>query len=720
MDQDTTVRTNRREKVVITCSVTKRDNGKRIRDKRHCCFICNKILTNNMARHFEVVHSKDIDVSKILSLPKNSKPRREQFEHLLRCGDFYHNLNVLAVKQGELILVRRPDENGHFTYEDFAPCTHCLGFMQKKYLWCHVKKCKKQLAKTDSSTMYRRGHLQESSAVMFEILGPKVDDQFRKEIINTFKVDNISNVCKEDTLILALGAFLFDKYGGVQVELIRQNMRQLARLKIQLLREEDSAPTLSSLITPANFNKIVQATKIVCGNDATHLEKQKRNDFDTPSLALKIGHLLRKCVAIESGRALRKGDTTRHSELKNFMELMDLEWSVRISSKALVSMHKKKISSTQLLPLTSDLMKLNKYLNDKINLLKVLILSNCNRKIWSDFASVVLCRVILFNKRRSGEAARMTMENFNLRPSWSQQCTEEFKNSLSPLETKLANELTVVNIIGKRNRIVPVLLTEDMKSFIELLIELRPKGSISPDNPYVFARSEASKLNLPVRGSDCLREACRNASLTSAENINGTKLRKYIATVCQVFNLKENECDWLARHLGHDIRVHRDFYRMHESAIELTKVSRLLLAVDRGEVAKFAGKDLNDINIEDLPALEIEDDNLDNVGEEQSADIALATNESIVEETINDPKTSVNKLTRKTCIKRSWSSEETACLLKHFSAIIKQNGPPPGKKQCEDCITKFKVLETRKWTDIKYYIKNHISKIKKAKSNSNL
>ncbi|XP_050519515.1 uncharacterized protein LOC126893411 [Diabrotica virgifera virgifera] len=68
--------------------------------------------------------------------------------------------------------------------------------------------------------------------------------------------------------------------------------------------------------------------------------------------------------------------------------------------------------------------------------------------------------------------------------------------------------------------------------------------------------------------------------------------------------MSENQYDWLARHLGHDIKVHRDFYRMHESAIELTKVSRLLIAVDKGEVNKFAGKSIDEIEIKDLPTLE--------------------------------------------------------------------------------------------------------------------
>ena len=55
---------------------------------------------------------------------------------------------------------------------------------------------------------------------------------------------------------------------------------------------------------------------------------------------------------------------------------------------------------------------------------------------------------------------------------------------------------------------------------------------------------------------------------------------------------------WLADHLGHNLDVHREFYRLKESTVELSKVSRLLLAIDEGNIKNFSGKKLNEINIE--------------------------------------------------------------------------------------------------------------------------
>ena len=75
-------------------------------------------------------------------------------------------------------------------------------------------------------------------------------------------------------------------------------------------------------------------------------------------------------------------------------------------------------------------------------------------------------------------------------------------------------------------------------------------------------------------------------------------MSKYVTTVIQVLSLKEEELDLLARHLGHDIRVHRDFYRLHDETLELSKVSKLLVAVEQGKIHENKGKSLGYINID--------------------------------------------------------------------------------------------------------------------------
>ncbi len=47
-------------------------------------------------------------------------------------------------------------------------------------------------------------------------------------------------------------------------------------------------------------------------------------------------------------------------------------------------------------------------------------------------------RMIVFNKRRSGEASRLRVNVYNARPDWTSAQNKEIESSLSPHEKELA------------------------------------------------------------------------------------------------------------------------------------------------------------------------------------------------------------------------------------------------------------------------------------------
>ena len=67
----------------------------------------------------------------------------------------------------------------------------------------------------------------------------------------------------------------------------------------------------------------------------------------------------------------------------------------------------------------------------------------------------------------------------------------------------------------------------------------------------------------------------------------------------QVLDLKEHELEWVARHLGHDISVHREYYRLRDNTAEVVKVGKLLLAAEEG-LSKYAGKKLEEVTLSDI------------------------------------------------------------------------------------------------------------------------
>lgn len=66
----------------------------------------------------------------------------------------------------------------------------------------------------------------------------------------------------------------------------------------------------------------------------------------------------------------------------------------------------------------------------------------------------------------------------------------------------------------------------------------------------------------------------------------------------KILNLKDNEMDDFADFLGHDIRVHRQYYRLPEGTLQLAKISKVLMALEQGKLSKFKGKNLDQINID--------------------------------------------------------------------------------------------------------------------------
>jgi len=298
------------------------------------------------------------------------------------------------------------------------------------------------------------------------------------------------------------------------------------------------------------------------------------------------------------------------------------------------------------------------------------------------------------------------------------------KESLQPLEQELCKRLDLVYVKGKRGNKCPILLTKETKEAIEVIIAKRSDVGVNEENHYIFGVPTRGSLRY-LRGNDCIAAALTRCNgLKCPNGIKSTKLRKFVATVSQIVDLKENELDWLAKHMGHDINVHRQYYRLQESTLELAKVSKLLLAVDSGRASQFAGKKLDEIAVEDLPAeLDMEQEEIDdftdaakqNEKENQEEEIQEDENpeeETQEEESQKGGSSSGKRPTQKKQIHRPWKVEEIQAVLSSFEPILKKH-KLPGKRQIEECkrINEMALMK-RSWLNIKYYCKHYVDKLK--------
>lgn len=531
-----------------------------------------------MPRHLATQHSDETDVANYLAC-QDKAIKEKMLVKLRNTGNHIHNTKVLREKRGELIVVyrSRSEQSPH----NYVTCSHCLGYYAKTDLWKHVKRC---LLAGDGVKKHNR-HVAQGKLLLPTSDG--VSDSLHS-ILATLKNDDISRAVKSDDLILKLGERISLKHGHdrSRFSYVRGTIREIGRLLLELRKTKSEGESLSDFIHPGQFKFVIEATKSVAGFNAS------TNSYKTPSLGLKIGHSMGKVARILKATGLETCDEAMVKRACEFLQLLEMEWESNISHNALQTLTENKRNIISLLPLTGDIQKLSKHLKELItSSSKQLDEQKDNRNIYSQIQSALLTLIIVFNRRRSGEVSRMTLDDYYGTHSASLD-SDEFE--LSPFEKALCKSLKRVEIRGKRSRTVPFLLTELMQQTLTLLLKCRETVNIKPTNTYVFACMTGDGY---IRGTDCLRKQSNMCGALRPEALRSTKLRKHIAIISQIVNLKDNELDVLAGFMGHDVRIHREFYRLPTDTVQLAKVSKLLFGLESGELKKHAGKSLDELDV---------------------------------------------------------------------------------------------------------------------------
>lgn len=297
---------------------------------------------------------------------------------------------------------------------------------------------------------------------------------------------------------------------------------------------------------------------------------------------VKVSKLLKAQGLISNNKLMVKNAT-------EFLGVHQEKWNAMISATALRNIREAKWNVPALMPFTEDVQKLHACLSQmQDECYNALSESPCT-KTWADLAKVCLVQIILFNRRREGEVASMPLSAFSSRDTSDPH--EDVDWALSELEKiKLCRHFSRIVIRGKRGGPVPILLTPKMLCTVELLVKQRESCGVLKEHLYMFARPEAMTH---FRGSDSsIRGFAKVCDANRPRSLTSTRLRKHAATLSTVLNLTDTEMDQLANFLGHDIRIHREFYRLPEKTLQSAKISKVLMALEQGRLSEFHGKNL--------------------------------------------------------------------------------------------------------------------------------
>ncbi|KAK4885617.1 hypothetical protein RN001_001888 [Aquatica leii] len=620
------------------------------KDRRDFCIYCETDVSH-FARHIATWHSSEIEVVRILS-EKDPKLKRLGYSQIRKRGNFLRN--------------RINDKH-----------------TKKCYLNNEGKFEKRQTSQSDGQTTL--------------LLGTqlKYDKLLNSELFPRMRADEISIIAKKDFLICQYAySYLKGRRTKGNLDLVRQNVRRLAKLLIFAQKRDSTIKSLICLLRPCHFKTIVDGV-----NEMARYNHETEK-YESPTLAINFGTLIKKCCDLAFIELLQKQNTNEHrKDVKILKTLIISQWADEVSAQAGTNLNENKWNKDELLPLTTDLKKLNDYLIDTAEIAYNTLKTKNDVKAYYELKDILFSEIILLNRRRPAEVAQLklkTYQSINLDASGPDT---EFKSCLTETERILLNTYSRFVIRGKRGRGVPVLLSPSMKQHFDLLITKRIY--FVSNNDYIFHTKGSGFID----GTKTLRKYVQKCGITRVNSITATSLRKHLATITQLLQFSNNDMEQLSKFMGHTLRTHCSVYRLSDNVYQTAKISKLLLLMSQGGAQNFIGKSLDDITI-DLTPVQDKPQNMEEIIQN-----IISTDEKMVEPNSNDnhiniSRDSSGKSKIKILPRQAWTVEEKKLIFQYFEKNIRKKIAPK-QAEVQNFTKKYpQLFHNRKWTSIKAVVYN--------------
>lgn len=649
------------------------------------------------------------EVAKILAMDKGSNVRRQAWIALQDEGDYMHNVSALEKKSGFVIPKYRANQKTNGDVDNFIVCSHCKGLYRRGLISVHNKHCS---SNPNQACPVQRGEAARLGRLMLPV-PLDVSSSFFHTVLAKLRADDVGQIVKNDALILEYGRRLYAKRDIEEhaAGQINTKMREMGRL-LQIIRKQSkmTLSTLNDVIDASAFNVLVFSLKELAAFD------EETHQFRKGSLAMRLGHALKKCSQIKKSEAIKQLgqglDEKWQGEVdkaERFDRVFTGDWYDSVSAAASQSVGRERMNRPKLLPSCKDVEKVMSLLERKMGA--------------ADYATVVkatLCAISLFNRKRGGELQRMKVQDFR-QSKVGPTTNADLLIGLTETEKKMVNHFHRVEIRGKFNRAVPILLTKKMNKSVETIISMRNdmRDHHLKHSQYVFATPTGSR---PYRGHDVLKQFAINADVSNPAIFTFTQLRKQVATLAQAMAISELDQDQLADVLGHAIRIHRHIYRQPQEILQKAKVAKILMSVNRGltDFDTCIQQELGDEDIDFDDGLDKESEahlHSDTVvdSDEEADDDAPARKKArktrnpehepqgCVHTCADDStakKYSVPVPKRSQKVRRPWTTAERDAVDRHFhNCSVTQK--LPGKRQIEEALARERVLKNRTWRNIK-------------------
>lgn len=189
-------------------------------------------------------------------------------------------------------------------------------------------------------------------------------------------------------------------------------------------------------------------------------------------------------------------------------------------------------------------------------------------------------RLTIFNGRRGGEPARLTIKEWEnaLNNVWLDK--QRIQNTLS--ESQLESGMKITYQSGKGvNHSVPVLIPTDTIEAMKLLgsADIRSQAGVSEKNIYIFPSTQSSLYH--CSGWHSLKNIVKQLNLIDESKVTGTSNRHRLSTLVAGLGVSDAQMSLAYDHFGHSETINKTIYQAPAAHLQLLSTGKHLEAIDQ-------------------------------------------------------------------------------------------------------------------------------------------
>lgn len=245
-------------------------------------------------------------------------------------------------------------------------CQYYKAYIKRTNMWKHYAECFANKAKKSGNEAI------QSNALMKSLIYTACEKKYgailnklrlKKEVLSKMRGNSEAEELMEDILILTWADDLLKKVvPGRNVYHLSAKMRLCLRFVKAMRTLNEKYTDMLSCLKPEAFDDTIEACKIV-----SKFNKEMKT-YASGSNALHLGNYLKQICDLATKMVLRKNVGAQTDavlrDLKRFKLLVTTQWTTEVASLAKKDLMLKKGDKPQLIPLTEDIMRLKKLLDD--------------------------------------------------------------------------------------------------------------------------------------------------------------------------------------------------------------------------------------------------------------------------------------------------------------------------------------------------------------------